>query len=96
MGQFWQNLDTVLEPGGRVIFVDDGPPGAAAEEILRDQPTPAAVRRVDDGRRYRIVKVFHDAAQLADDLAGLGWSAQIHAAAENYLVGVAERAARPR
>jgi SAM-dependent methyltransferase len=94
MAGFWENLATVLEPGGRVIFVDDGPAGAAAEEVLHDLPTPAAMRQVDNGLRYRIVKVFYDVGQLTGDLAALGWSAQIHATVENYIVGVAEPAAR--
>jgi hypothetical protein len=33
------------------------------------------------------VKVFHDAGQPTGDLAALGWSAQIRAAVENYIVG---------
>lgn len=96
MADFWDNVATVLEPGGRVIFVDDGPAGAAAEEVLHDLPAPAAMRQIDDGRRYRIVKVFHDVGQLTGDLAALGWSAQIRAAVENFIVGVAEPAARQR
>jgi hypothetical protein len=91
---FWEKVAAVLEPDGRVIFVDDGPAGATAEEVLHDLPVPVAMRQVDDGRRYRIVKVFHDAGQLTGDLAALGWSAQIRAAVENYIVGVAQPAAR--
>lgn len=95
MAEFWDGVAAVLEPGGRAVFVDDGPAEAATEEILHDQPIPAAMRQVDDGRRFRIVKVFHDIGQLTEDLAELGWSAQIRAAVENFIVGVAEPTARP-
>jgi ubiquinone/menaquinone biosynthesis C-methylase UbiE len=95
MAGFWEHLAAVLEPDGRVVFVDDGPAGAAAEEVLHDQQAPAVMRQVDDGRRYRIVKVFHEAGQLTGALAALGWSAHVRVAVENYIVGVAEPAARP-
>lgn len=89
---FWGTVAAALAPGGRAIFVDDGPAEAAAEEVLHDQAAPAALRPLDDGRRYRIVKVFHDVRQLTSDLAALGWSAQIRPAVRNFIVGVAEQA----
>ncbi|WP_436846569.1 class I SAM-dependent methyltransferase [Streptomyces niveus] len=39
---------------------------------------------VDDGSRYRVVKVFHDPRALAGDLSALGWSVGVRT------VGVAE------
>jgi methylase of polypeptide subunit release factors len=68
---------------------DDGPGAAAYEEVLANQPTPAALRRLDDGSQYRIVKVFHDAETLTGDLTALGWSAHIRTKAGNF-IGIAE------
>ncbi|MFE1930898.1 hypothetical protein ACFW95_11075 [Streptomyces sp. NPDC059474] len=48
-----------------------------------------ALRRLDDGSQYRIVKVFHDPASLTADLAALGWSAHIRLVAGKF-IGVAE------
>jgi SAM-dependent methyltransferase len=93
--EFWETVAAVLAPGGRVVFVDDGPAEAAAEQVLPDQSAPAAIRQVDDGSRFRIVKVFHEVQQLTDDLAALGWSARIRPAVENFVVGVAEPGGRP-
>lgn len=62
---------------GRVVFVDDGPDVAAEEAVLAGQAVPAALRRLDDGRRYRVVKVFHDPLALAGDLTALGWSVRV-------------------
>lgn len=68
---------------------------AAEEEILlTDRTTPTALRRLDDGSRYRIVKVFHDARTLTDDLTARGWSVHIRSAAGKY-IGVAEPPATP-
>ncbi|WP_246113490.1 class I SAM-dependent methyltransferase [Streptomyces montanus] len=86
---FWNTVAAALTPGGKVIFIDDGPAAAAEEEVLAHQPAPAALRRLDDGSQYRIVKVFHDARTLTDDLTALGWSARIRPMAGSF-VGIAE------
>lgn len=86
---FWNTVAAALAPGGKAVFIDDGPAAAAYEEVLADQPAPAALRRLDDGSRYRIVKVFHDPRTLTDDLVARGWSAHIRTEAGNF-VGVAE------
>ncbi|MEV7086346.1 class I SAM-dependent methyltransferase [Streptomyces sp. NPDC093085] len=86
---FWRRVAGALVPGGRAVFVDDGPAVAADEELLTDQPAPAALRRLDDGSRYRVVKVFHDARTLTGELTALGWSARIRTTAGHF-VGVAE------
>ncbi|MGA4838332.1 class I SAM-dependent methyltransferase [Streptomyces sp. G45] len=88
---FWDAVAAALAPGGRAVFVDDGPGGAAGEEVLTDGAVPAALRRLADGSAYRVVKVFHDATALTDRLASLGWSARVRPTAGKFLVGIAER-----
>lgn len=46
---FWNTVATALTPDGKAIFIDDGPAVAAEEEVLGNQPIPAALRRLDDG-----------------------------------------------
>ncbi|MEU1036582.1 class I SAM-dependent methyltransferase [Streptomyces mirabilis] len=89
LSDFWNTVAAALAPGGKAIFIDDGPAAAAYEEVLANQPAPAALRRLDDGSQYRIVKVFHDAQTLTDDLATLGWSVRIRTTAGNF-IGIAE------
>ncbi|MGW3117624.1 class I SAM-dependent methyltransferase [Streptomyces sp. NPDC001107] len=89
--RFWNTVAQSLGPGGRVIFIDDGPAGAAAEDVVADHPVPAAVRRLDDGSEYRIVKVFHDARTLTSDLTALGWSVRIRPVAGHF-IGIADPA----
>ncbi|MGW1762455.1 class I SAM-dependent methyltransferase [Streptomyces mirabilis] len=86
---FWNTIATALAPGGKAIFIDDGPAAAAYEEVLANQPTPTALRRLDDGSQYRIVKVFHDAQTLTDDLTAQGWLVRIRPMAGNF-IGIAE------
>jgi SAM-dependent methyltransferase len=86
---FWNTVAAMLAPGGKAIFIDDGPAEAAREEVLVDQPVPAVLRRLDDGSQYRIVKVFHDARTLTGDLTALGWSVRVRPV-EGHFIGIAE------
>lgn len=86
---FWNTVSAALAPGGKAVFIDDGPAAAAQEEILANQPAPAVLRRLDDGSQYRIVKVFHDVRTLTDDLTALGWSVRVWPVAGSF-VGVSE------
>jgi demethylmenaquinone methyltransferase/2-methoxy-6-polyprenyl-1,4-benzoquinol methylase len=86
---FWNTVAAALAPGGKAIFIDDGPAAAAEEEVLANLPAPAALRRLDDGSQYRIVKVFHDVRTLTDDLTALGWSVRIRSMGGNF-IGIAE------
>ncbi|MFE7114402.1 class I SAM-dependent methyltransferase [Streptomyces sp. NPDC057654] len=86
---FWNSVAAALAPGGNAVFIDDGPAMAAEEDVLPDRSVPTAVRHWNDGRPYRIVKVFHDAETLTGDLTALGWSAHIRPVSGNF-VGVAK------
>ncbi|MEV8313581.1 class I SAM-dependent methyltransferase [Streptomyces sp. NPDC059900] len=86
---FWNTVAASLAPGGKAIFVDDGPAAVAEEEVLAEHSSPAVLRRLDDGSQYRIVKVFHDAPTLTNELTALGWSAHIRPLTGGY-VGIAE------
>ncbi len=61
-----------LTPGGRFAFIDSLPdPQSSAV----DHPAPAddlSVRRLDDGREFTIVKVYHQAADLDAALRAAG------------------------
>jgi len=91
---FWHTVASALAPGGKAIFIDDGPAVAANEEVLTNQPTPVVLRRLDNGSEYRIVKVFHDAETLTHDLTALGWSVRIRPMAGN-IIGIAEPPTTP-
>ncbi|WP_405499786.1 class I SAM-dependent methyltransferase [Streptomyces niveus] len=85
---FWSSVASMLTPGGRAVFIDDGPAAAAGEEGVTEGPVPTVLRRLDDGSRYRVVKVLHDADALAGDLTALGWTVRVRPLDES-IVGVA-------
>ncbi len=77
---FWDLVRSELRPGGLVFFVDSLGPETLDEKERRsrDPQGHTTIRRLDDGRWFRIVKVFYDPAALEGRLAGLGWNVSVH------------------
>jgi demethylmenaquinone methyltransferase/2-methoxy-6-polyprenyl-1,4-benzoquinol methylase len=72
---FWSGVRDMLVPGGRVFVFDESAHGLWQEEST---VAPEVVyRTLQDGRRFRIVKVLWVPAQLRDRLARLGWDANL-------------------
>ena len=72
---FWDAVDPMLRPGGRFFLFDEAPHGVWSEEATGEDGI--VMRTLNDGRRFRIVKVLWDAAELTAALAGLGWTAHL-------------------
>jgi len=88
---FWDLVRSALRPGGRVFFVDSLGPATQDEKMRRsrDPQGHTTIRRLDDGREFRIVKVFYDPATLERRLAQLGWRLSVRAT-EHLLYGFGE------
>lgn len=94
---FWGTVRAALRPGGRVFFVDSLRPETPADADGRPLPgedETVAVRRLDDGRSFRIVKVFYDPAELRARLRGLGWEVEVGTTGDFFLLGSGAPAAR--
>jgi len=79
-----------LKPGGTFAFIDSLPdPQSGAA----DHPVPAddlAVRRLDDGRQFTVVKVYYDPTELEAALAAAGFTAaEVTTTGRFFLTGVA-------
>lgn len=85
---FWHMVRSSLKPNGQVFFVDS----------LFDRTSPAinhaeihqrgySERKLNDGRVYQVVKIFHEPIQLEKSLQDLGWSGQIHSTASHFIYG---------
>jgi demethylmenaquinone methyltransferase/2-methoxy-6-polyprenyl-1,4-benzoquinol methylase len=85
---FWATVRAALAPGGRVFFVDNtrGP-----ETLAHDHRVPDAGfvidRRLNDGRRFRVIKVYYEPAELERRLAALGWAGQVRSSGEFFVYG---------
>ena len=88
---FWELVRSALWPGGRAFFVDSPGPETPDEKERRsrDPQGHTTIRRLDDGRKFRIVKVFYDPAALEARLADLGWNVSVHTT-EHLLYGYGE------
>jgi SAM-dependent methyltransferase len=88
---FWAKVRRVLAPGGRVLFLDSlrNERASAAEHQLPDGDDETTIRRLEDGREFRIVKRFYEPRTLERELADLGWRAQVRTTGEFFLYGQA-------
>jgi SAM-dependent methyltransferase len=85
---FWQVVAGALRPGGAVFFVDERAwDGHEAYERQLGDGRGTTLRRLEDGREYRMVKVYYEPAELQQRLAALGWDIAVHAADERVIYG---------
>ncbi len=77
---FWDLVRSALRPGGRAFFVDSR--GAETKDEERRRPggprDHTTTRQLNDGREFRIVKVFYDPADLEKRLKDLGWTFSVN------------------
>ena len=88
---FWEAVRAALAPGGRVFFVDSRfEPTSSATDHFHEGPTATTMtRRLNDGREFRVVKVFYEAPELEARLAGLGLRADVSVTPTYFLHGLA-------
>jgi demethylmenaquinone methyltransferase/2-methoxy-6-polyprenyl-1,4-benzoquinol methylase len=86
---FWSRLRAALRPEGTVFFVDNArnPAIAASDHELPDEASITMERRLNDGRRFRIVKVFYEPEVLEERLRRLGWSGSVRSTGEFFVYG---------
>ena len=88
---YWRAVRSALKPGGRVFFVDS----------LREQTSTAldhghlddsgmAARLLNDGRSFRVVKVFYQPAALQQRLVDSGWRGWVRSTGKFFLYGIVE------
>jgi ubiquinone/menaquinone biosynthesis C-methylase UbiE len=87
---FWATVRRCLRPGGKAFFVDSlaAPEGTAHDQ--RVQLDGVVERRLNDGRTYRVVKVFHEPAVLQARLRKAGWEADIRATPNFFIYGTVQ------
>lgn len=89
---FWNAVRGWLSPEGSAFLVDSryDPTSTARDHRLEGEDATMVSRKLDDGREFRIFKVFYQVKPLAERLAGLGWSAQLCETERYFLFGAAE------
>lgn len=86
---FWEQVRGSLAPGGAAYLIDSAfdRTSTAKDHVLSD--AGILTRRLNDGREFRVVKIFREADELNDGLARLGWDAAIARTAAYFIHGTA-------
>jgi 2-polyprenyl-3-methyl-5-hydroxy-6-metoxy-1,4-benzoquinol methylase len=87
--EFWSKVERALAPNGRAFFIDSlrSDLASAADHELPAPDEQVMLRRLADGREYRIVKSFYEPAALQGKLTELGWNASVERTPEFFLYG---------
>jgi demethylmenaquinone methyltransferase/2-methoxy-6-polyprenyl-1,4-benzoquinol methylase len=87
---FWLKVAAALRPGGRAYLIDSLPDETSTAHDQR-MPDPDGIqeRRLDDGRTFRIVKLFREPADLSSSLQALGWRTAFERTANYFIYGQA-------
>jgi SAM-dependent methyltransferase len=74
LAEFLNLVRRWLKPGGGFFFIDSRRDPQAGPEWQRSEVAPEIqLRSLDDGRQFRVVKVFYEPAELADALRAAGF-----------------------
>jgi demethylmenaquinone methyltransferase/2-methoxy-6-polyprenyl-1,4-benzoquinol methylase len=89
--RFWNIVRGALRPRGRVFLIDSLRE-PLSKAVNHEVPGDGGVvrRKVNDGREFRIVKLFYEPAALQHRLSTLGWKADLRSSGTYFLYGSAE------
>lgn len=85
---FWELVRRALRPKGKVLLLDSLlEQSSTATDHKAVDASGIAHRKLNDGREFQIVKIFHDPASLQSRLAKLGWNGTVQNAGKFFLFG---------
>ena len=86
--EFWALVKEMLAPSGRVLFMDGlrEPTSTAVDHESLDD-SGMVRRKLNDGREFQIVKVFHDPRTLQNRLDRLGLAVSVRATGKFFYYG---------
>jgi len=87
--EFWSLVWRASSQDGRVFFVDSSynPQSTAKDQSLSGAEHGVVERRLNDGSRFKVVKVFYSAVDLEQRLGELGWMGRIAETEEFFVYG---------
>lgn len=84
--EFWERVGGWLRPGGRVFFVDSGWGRAHRAHAAVEPGSPTELRRLADGREFRIVKHYYDPQELERRLGALGFRITVSTTGDGSII----------
>jgi len=89
---FWQKINRALKPNGKVFFIDSRfTQDSTARDHAPLEDSGRAVRKLNDGREFNIVKLFYEPNKLKGKLDGLGWNGEINVTKQFFIYGCVGR-----
>jgi SAM-dependent methyltransferase len=94
--QFWHVIASWLTPQGRIFFVDSRyqETSTAVDHILPERSATVLQRRLNDGREFRVYKIFYQRDELTRHLTESGWSFEIEETTNYFIYGRGYRKTR--
>jgi 2-polyprenyl-3-methyl-5-hydroxy-6-metoxy-1,4-benzoquinol methylase len=91
---FWRGVAAALTRGGAIYLIDSAfdPTSAAKNHALPSPDAGVVTRKLNDGREFRIVKIFWEPQRLSVKLGELGWKPLLAQTPRYFIYGEA----RPR
>ena len=85
---FWTAVRGRIRPGGQAFFVDGLlEPTSTARDHQAPDASGRVRRRLNDGREFQIVKVFHEPSRLERQLHERGWHGWVRSTGTFFLYG---------
>lgn len=87
--RFWATVKQGLKSKGRVFFVDSKrePTSTARDHRLEEGRADTVKRRLNNGREYEIVKIFHEPERLEKRLNRTGWKIRVMETPHYFIYG---------
>jgi demethylmenaquinone methyltransferase/2-methoxy-6-polyprenyl-1,4-benzoquinol methylase len=87
--RFWTMVNRALAPGGAAYVIDSAldSTSTARDHARPDAASGIVTRKLNDGRQYRIVKIFHAPEELNGRLRELGFAARIAGTPRYFIHG---------
>jgi len=91
--RFFQSAADSLDDHGAIFFVDSRrvESSTASDHVLPETSSEVMVRRLDDGREYRIVKNFYEPEEIEEVAAGVGLDLEVSTTSTYFIVGSGEK-----
>jgi 2-polyprenyl-3-methyl-5-hydroxy-6-metoxy-1,4-benzoquinol methylase len=89
---FWDIVAAALAPRGAAYLIDSAfdPTSTAKDHVLPERDAGVVTRRLNDGREFRIVKIFREPQALTARLDAMGWSAKLTQTPSYFVHGHAQ------
>ena len=86
---FWSVVRRGLAPGGYAYVIDSAldPTSTARDHPRPDAESGLVTRKLNDGRQFRVVKLFYEPAALNQRLAAIGLESAIERTPRYFIHG---------